>query len=82
MSDEWDEYTQQPIKTEAERLAEFLDVFDQTVGCNRCGQAWWAENATRLAADFHADDCPLKGRIDVHAIWGGASEEVWAMPMW
>lgn len=82
MSSEWDEYTQQPLKTEAEKFAEFLDVWDQTVGCEWCGQAWWAENATPHMADFHAGDCPLKGRLDVHAIWGGSSEEVWAEPVY
>ncbi len=82
MDTEWDNYTQQPVKTEAEKLAERLDIFDQTIGCERCGRAWWAENATRFVTQFHADDCPLKGRADVHAIWGQTSEEAWLEPAW
>lgn len=43
-----------------------LSVWDQTIGCDNCGEAWWGENATERFCDFHADDCPLKGREDVH----------------
>jgi hypothetical protein len=54
----------------AARLAAHLSVWDQTVGCDLCGRAWWAENATDPLEDFHAGGCPLKGRRDAHAAWG------------
>ncbi len=53
-----------------EEMVKCLDIFDQTIGCNHCGQAWWAENFTAKIDDFHADDCPLKGRRDIHEMWG------------
>jgi hypothetical protein len=28
-----------------EEMVKCLDIFDQTVGCHHCGQAWWMENA-------------------------------------
>lgn len=43
---------------------------DQTIACSHCGMAWWAENCTPKIEDFHADDCPLKGRRDVHEASG------------
>lgn len=43
-----------------------LDIWDQTIGCNNCSQAWWAENATEYEEDFHADGCPLKGNRAAH----------------
>lgn len=49
----------------AKRLAKYFDIFDQTVGCTRCWEAWWGENATEDMTLFHATTCPLYGRRDV-----------------
>jgi hypothetical protein len=43
-----------------------VEVWDQTMGCSLCGQAWWGERATKIFSDFHADDCELKGASEEH----------------
>lgn len=56
--------------SEAEMVA-CLTMFDVALGCRHCSEAWWAENYTRFVEDFHAADCPLKGRRDIIEKWGG-----------
>lgn len=52
-----------------EEMVGALDFCDQTVGCNNCGLAWWAENATEDPTLFHDKECPLYGRRDVAEHW-------------
>lgn len=46
-------------------LAAKLAAWDQTIGCEECGQGWWAENYTPDPTMFHSLKCPLFGRRDV-----------------
>ncbi len=49
-----------------EEMVNSLSIWDQTIGCDHCFKAWWAENATERIEDFHDIRCPLRGRRDVH----------------
>lgn len=55
------------IKTEMtfEEMVAAVSIWDQTIGCDNCNQAWWGENATTDPTMFHRNGCPLKGRRDV-----------------
>lgn len=54
---------------DAKKLSEHMDVWDQTIGCNNCNRAWWAENNTDDPTLFHEPDCELFGRRDVADYW-------------
>lgn len=54
---------------EAMQLSFHLDIWDQTVGCNHCGRADWAENSTDDPTLWHAPGCPCYGRRDVAGHW-------------
>lgn len=58
------------VRARHEGLHVYLDVWDQTIGCDLCLQAWWDENNTDPLEDFHAAWCPLRGRRDLHKTWG------------
>lgn len=56
------------MKTEMtfEEMTKCLEVWDQTIGCSNCMEAFWGdENEAKGVLNFHADGCPLKGRADV-----------------
>ena len=53
--------------TEETRLQDYLSVWDQTIGCDNCGKAWWMEDATGDETLFHDKDCPLFGNREAHA---------------
>jgi hypothetical protein len=55
------------IKTEMtfQEMVDAHTVWDQTIGCDNCGKAWWAEDATPDVTMFHRAGCPAKGRRDV-----------------
>ena len=48
-----------------DEMVESLAIWDQAIGCNNCGEAWWGDNYTEDPTLFHAVDCPLYGRRDV-----------------
>jgi hypothetical protein len=50
-----------------EEMRECLDIWDQTIGCDNCGQAWWGDNAPDDVTLFHAEGCPLRGNREAHA---------------
>lgn len=56
----------QQLTPEEVELVKNLGIWDQTIGCDFCGHAWWGEDATPKVEDFHAAGCPLKGRRDLH----------------
>lgn len=49
-----------------EEMVACLDVCDQTFMCLHCGEAFWPPNDPEDLTLFHAPDCPLRGRWDVH----------------
>ncbi len=55
------------LKTEMtfEEMVAAVDIWDQTIGCDNCGKAWWAENATEDPTMFHRNGCPVKGNRTV-----------------
>jgi hypothetical protein len=55
------------VKTEMtfDEMVAAYSIWDQTIGCDNCNSAWWAENATEDPTMFHKNGCPLKGRRDV-----------------
>jgi hypothetical protein len=48
-----------------QEMVDAHSIWDQTIGCDNCNMAWWAENATPDPTMFHRDGCPAKGRRDV-----------------
>jgi hypothetical protein len=48
-----------------EEMVASYSNWDQTIGCDNCRMAWWAENCTPDPTMFHRDGCPLKGRRDI-----------------
>lgn len=48
-----------------EEMVTALAVWDQTIGCNNCGHAWWGDEYTEDPTMFHDKECPLYGRRDV-----------------
>ena len=54
----------------AEQLANKLQIWDQTIGCEQCGCGWWADNYTPDPTMFHELTCPLFGRRDVAGVNG------------
>lgn len=57
------------MKTEMtfDEMTKCLEVWDQTIGCSNCGEAYWGENEKKGDLDWHAEGCPLQGREDVAA---------------
>jgi hypothetical protein len=51
----------------AKELAKSVTIWDQTIGCDLCGEAWWSENCTDDPTLFHAPTCPLFGNREAAA---------------
>lgn len=54
-------------------MSQELGIWDQTVGCDACHTAWWAENAVGEPEEmqWHRPWCPLLARQDVYEAWNG-----------
>lgn len=50
-----------------EEMRKCLEIWDQTIGCSNCNEAWWAERAFDDVTLFHADGCPLRGNREAHS---------------
>ena len=55
--------------TPASELQSMMSVWDQTIGCDNCGRAWWGSEFTDDPTMFHEIDCPCFARRDVAAFW-------------
>lgn len=60
-----DHYTFGSVFLEIGGIEIFLGIWDQTVGCDFCGNSWWADNFTDDPTMFHAIWCPLYGNRTV-----------------
>lgn len=50
-----------------EEMRAALSIWDQTIGCDNCQEAWWGDNSPDDVTLFHRDGCPLKGNREAHS---------------